>query len=684
MAQNIVTNKLIQLKDANGNLVYPKVLGESIPNGSVTKVQLDDEVKQKIDGFVITLNYSGRPGEYEVGESSLSSFSDLETYYNAYEQGINIYFVINSVGHGHGFNTSSTEYLPVYYFSYRSNSGYTLKVKDDLFIYTANSIDESPYLTVTTSAITTEPKDFSVTTDKILNRAVTKEKLSKDVLEDITSITWSELKTLRNNSELLPGHQYRITDYQCTTTQEDTQSTGHQFDIIVTADSTNKLNEKARACLHDGDTYFENSNLAAWQLWYCLDNDTNRFSWAGTHISIMLLNTPPSHINLPLTSTTVIDGVTYYYWNYTGYSYMTSKDPASLIVGDSIYYNTSEANTAPTSIYQNQSTITHIEKPTGVIYRMIDEWNNDCPYDFKNIQFKRYKITKSKSSSLIGTYLATEANSDMGLEIDNNDSRMFYTFSYLGVLNTLARQSMEILEDASIIGNTLQSDNRSPYGVHSNTIKYYFNPNIESSKPIQSLNNIVFLTYSEDDVYYGCYSNSFDVNCFNISFGDMCYDNSFGNECYGNSFGNECYGNSFGGMCMYNSFGNECYGNSFGNECQDNSFGINCRYITLGNYYRLNTFDHGVSYVTFDDDRAGYKPIQNYHIKQSIVFDAGSEYTINAKPGLNYVLSVAKKTDGTVVEYNEADTHKLVSITDQDYAALTTKDSNTVYCIPEQ
>ena len=115
-----VTNKLIQLKDANGNPLYPKVISESIPNESVTKVQLDDEVQQKIDGIVITLNYSGRPGEYEVGESSLSSPSDLETYYNAYSQGVNIYFVINSVGHGHGFNTSSTNYLPVYEFGYDS------------------------------------------------------------------------------------------------------------------------------------------------------------------------------------------------------------------------------------------------------------------------------------------------------------------------------------------------------------------------------------------------------------------------------------------------------------------------------------------------------------------------------------------------------------------------------------
>ena len=411
METNFVTNKLIQLKDANSNPLYPKILSESIPNGSVTKVQLDDEVKQKIDGIVITLNYSGRPGEYEVGESSLSSPSDLETYYNAYSQGVNIYFVINSAGHGHGFNTSSTNYLPVYEFGYDSRSGYTLMAKDDLFIYTANSIDESPYLTVTISDITAKQKDFSVTTDKILNRAVTKEKLSKDVLEDITSITWNELKQLRDGNNLLPGHQYRITDYQCTTTQENTQSAGHQFDIIVTADSINKLNEKARACLHDGDTYFENSNLTAWQLWYSLDNATERFAWAN----------------------------------------------------DSIGH--------------------------GVIYRMIDEYNNDCPYDFKNIQFKRYKITKSKSSGLVGTYLATEANSDIGLEIDNNDSKMFYTFSYLGELNTLTEYRGETLEDASIIGNTLQSDDG--LGVYGNTIKYYFNSGIENSKPILELNELI-------------------------------------------------------------------------------------------------------------------------------------------------------------------------------------------------
>lgn len=122
------------------------------------------------------------------------------------------------------------------------------------------------------------------------------------------SKTWAELKAMRDGGTLVPGQWYRITDYECTTTQENTQSAGHVFDIIVRADETNALNENAYAAHHAGDTYFANSNLAAWRLWYYLDNDTTKFDWAD---------------------------------NTNG---------------------------------------------KGVIYRMIDEHENDIPYDFKNIQ----------------------------------------------------------------------------------------------------------------------------------------------------------------------------------------------------------------------------------------------------------------------------------------------------------
>ena len=430
----------------------------------------------------------------------------------------------------------------------------------------------------------------------------------------MTEITWSSLVSLRNSKQLIPGMQYRITDYHTTTSQADTKSANHPFDIIVTADSTNKLNEVARAIQHNGDTYFSNCNLAAWKIWYCLDNDTKRFAWADD------------------------------------------------------------------------------TNGKGVIYRMIDEWNNDCPYDFKNIQFKRYKITKANSSDLVGKYLGLDESRNPGsINVDNNDSKMFYTFSYLGTFQEATEYEGIVLEDASIIGNTLASNINSPYGVLNNSIKPVINANsegnndiidINSTETIQILNNIVFLTNIEDDnVYYGCSHNSFGNDCYSNSFGSYFYYNSFGNNCSYNSFGSSCYSNSFGSSCSYNSFGNRCYSNSFGNRCSSNSFGNRCSSNSFGNdcygnklgvnssnnkldaYYENNKFENGVKYVEFSGVGIAVAKVQNYHIKQGMTFTNNAKHTITAKIGLNYELTVAKQSDGTVVEYCEADLLKAISTT---------------------
>lgn len=103
-------------------------------------------------------------------------------------------------------------------------------------------------------------------------------------VQPMISVTWSELKEMRDNATLKPGQQYRIIDYVTTTAQANTRSAGHPFDVIVTADSENTLNEEARACIHEGDTYFSDAGakLEAWKIWYSLDNDVERFAWADT------------------------------------------------------------------------------------------------------------------------------------------------------------------------------------------------------------------------------------------------------------------------------------------------------------------------------------------------------------------------------------------------------------------
>lgn len=98
----------------------------------------------------------------------------------------------------------------------------------------------------------------------------------------IEEVTYSQLKSLRDNGNLIPGAQYKITDYQCKINKYRTEVISHPFDIIVTANTQYELSENARACKRQGDTYYSSCDLSKWQLKYCIDNDANKFDWADT------------------------------------------------------------------------------------------------------------------------------------------------------------------------------------------------------------------------------------------------------------------------------------------------------------------------------------------------------------------------------------------------------------------
>ena len=313
------------------------------------------------------------------------------------------------------------------------------------------------------------------------------------------TVSYQKLVELRSGNKLVPGKQYRITDYTCTTTQSNTRSADHPFDIIVTADSKGVLSEEARAIQHTGDSYFSGCDLNAWKIWYCLDNDTGRFVWAD------------------------------------------------------------ETN------------------GKGVIYRMIDEWNNDCPYDFKNIQF----------------------NGDWGY--------WAYTFNWI---NNNSDNSCEDLSVAQYAHTNDEGGYSHTYNNVINTCEDNIGSNyINDGYPLK-LNACVFLnTESHDNRYfYGCNSNTFGPNCYNNTFGSSCYNNTFGNECTDNSFGDDCYNNAFGNRCYNNVFGNSYYSNTFGYNCYSNTFGYNgynntfgndCYENSFGNTYQNNTFGSSCYNNTF-------------------------------------------------------------------------------------
>jgi len=195
------------------------------------------------------------------------------------------------------------------------------------------------------------------------------------------------------------------------TTSVQVQITIHLLQATNSTD-TDKLSEHCRALRNASDSYFpEETNFEAWEIWYCLDNDTTRFNWAST-------------------------------------------------------------------------------SGKGVIYRLIDEFGNDCPYDFKNIMFKRTASWFSSHDDWCTNALGSTPTSD----------RLFYTFSL--VTDSSA-------EDMS----TKQANyNGTKYlKFYENKIEPYYNGTT------QRLNNNVFILKSI--IHIGCYSNTFGNNCQYNTFG---------------------------------------------------------------------------------------------------------------------------------------------------------------------
>ena len=310
------------------------------------------------------------------------------------------------------------------------------------------------------------------------------------------SVNYAELKALRDAGKLLAGRKYRITDYVTTTTQTDTRSAGHAFDIIVVADDEHTLNENARAILHKGDTYFAGCKLGAWELKYCLDNDTTRFAWA---------------------------------------------DPTN---------------------------------GKGVVWWMKDEWNNECYYDFKNIQYKRYKVISVAQnfadSEYVGKYVGIYENIENAGLTTNSEFKWVYTFN----LYTFATQGdptsdIIAIEDSSVVQKDLDYD-ATDDKTQPNAYHYYRKCAGNKFGRLQNSMIIDDVQYNLDMLpNFSCldYALNYDDNQVDLFTVHYCYGNRIDNGCFGISFGTEVCGVKVGKDCKTITCGNSCYSWTCGDYC---------------------------------------------------------------------------------------------------------------------
>lgn len=451
----------------------------------------------------------------------------------------------------------------------------------------------------------------------------------------MVEVTWAELKALRDGGKLMPGMQYRITDYTCTTTQADTSSAGHVFDIVVTADDESTINKKARAALHAGDEYFANNDLAAWQLWYDIDNDQSKYAWAdpvnGKGVIFRMID--EFNNDVPYDFKNIV------YEERPGFTYEQWGDTKTFVRDSSLdadgYYGWRAPGTPPA--WSNPYCFTTVETPTT--------------------NMTLYKDTSGSVISYGGTILSASTVSADIFTFDNDgqDSSLLKSNDVYGNIIKPNEGSLHriIFKGTKCFRNTFGaycrnntfgdrcSDNTFGDNCYNNTFAASFCGNII----IGSFYRNTFGTYCENNTFgTGCADNTFGRSFTDNTFGGGCSSNIFGNSCSRNTFGDYCTENTFGSGCIGNTFGNYVEGNTFGDECYSITFGNNCSYNTFGTssesigYCRGIILDNKCSYLyinSTDTSASSSNYLQNVHVHLGVYGSSSSNRKTLTVPDRN-------------------------------------------------
>jgi len=354
---------------------------------------------------------------------------------------------------------------------------------------------------------------------------------------NIEVITYADLKSKRDSGTLTPGKQYRIADYATTNSYSYATVANHLFDIIVVADSSNKLNENASAAktLRSSETYFDNSKLEAWEIKYCLDNDTNRFGWANTSTGKGVIYYMKDEFGneCPYDFKNIMF---YRSWNSTKSLWSTISTSSSA----KACYTFSSDGSAGTTSFTDYS----LSKSNNIYNNVIKEYRNGNTITLNNNCF-------------FGTYCYGNIFETGCYQNTFGNYCYSNTFGNSCYLNTFGNSCYY-----NTIGNSCTS-NALGYGCTYNIFNDYCNTNTFGSS---------------------CQKNNIGISNASINLGSSCFYNIFGNSCVSNTFGQ---------YCSYNNIGNGCNLNTFGTSCSNNNLQMSCSSNSLGQYCSYNVFENG-------------------------------------------------------------------------------------------
>ena len=495
---------------------------------------------------------------------------------------------------------------------------------------------------------------------------------------------YSDLFTFVEEELLLPGQTYKI-PYEPTIRNTDSEygdfgfrhdkykvAYSQPFNIILTATSMSTFNEKCTATNISQSLCSKQHNT--WEIWYSI-HPIRLASWAGWG-DWEVCDMSGEYYYFNDSVYTYNNGIKYFVGHtdhYDGYVYVKNGEFA---YNKTIYY----WNGAAISL-SSWATIDEAYRINsdfnGVIYRMIDEYENDLPYDFKSIHIKcnefgytGYRPTFTVYNILDGGFGNDSSvngwarNNKMGRYWVNgggaiNCNRFYYrSYGY-----------SDYPESYMVCNNTFGNNCYSNIVVSSNNV---FGNNCYQNKinsPVNGGN--VFGNYCSGNEIYGYY-NTFGNNCYNnkvgtnenntsnhLSFGNNCYKNTINSGCSYSTFGNSCSNITLGNTSYSNKFGSDCNNITLGTNCSRNRFGIRNEYITLGNFCIGNVFGGSCNYIYFKTSKSSSGTNRNYCYYN--IFDDNVDHIIlynTTSASSSYILRNAHVYQG----YANSATYKYASI----------------------
>ena len=210
------------------------------------------------------------------------------------------------------------------------------------------------------------------------------------------------------------------------------------------------------------------------------------------------------------------------------------------------------------------------ENGKGVIYYMKDEFDNECPYDFKNIKFKRTKQWVDDNN-------LREPNDELKF---SETEKYFYTFDWNGTDDSLCKGTYKCEQnkiERLLSGKQQQLNNNIFLG----------NGNANNKIGANSKNNVIGVD---------TYNNEFGVNFQNNIILKKFTYNSVGNGFQNNIIRSTFRYNNIGHLVSYNEFKSSFNNNIVRENVKYNIFNGAVEYNTIGAVVQNNLFNDVIYY----------------------------------------------------------------------------------------